>query len=162
MQTADADAWRFTSETKVVRSPAVDAKTSTNAIILIPDKKLYWISEQNLCQARRLSQSIMENYGQESQRRMTQILPESVECFYQGLVLQHKRAGNTTTVCRQTHHHFRPAGRKQIQIRFSRRRVRREKHFARFEANPLRRQSHFDFVDDLKSTLSGAFSSLQF
>ena len=32
-QAADADAWRVTSETKVVRSPAVEAKTSTNAII---------------------------------------------------------------------------------------------------------------------------------
>ena len=42
-----------------------------------------------MCQARRLSQSIMEIYGQESQRRMAQILPESVECFYQGLVSAH-------------------------------------------------------------------------
>ena len=32
-QAADADAWRVTSETKVVRSPAVEAKSSTNAII---------------------------------------------------------------------------------------------------------------------------------
>ncbi|MDY4487973.1 MAG: hypothetical protein SPE18_07970 [Candidatus Limivicinus sp.] len=33
VQTADADAWRFTSETKNARSPAVDAKSFTNAII---------------------------------------------------------------------------------------------------------------------------------
>ena len=32
-QAADADAWRVTSETKNARSPAVDAKSSTNAII---------------------------------------------------------------------------------------------------------------------------------
>ena len=32
-QAADADAWRVTSETKVVQSPAVEAKTSTNAIL---------------------------------------------------------------------------------------------------------------------------------
>ena len=32
-QAADADAWRVTSETKNARSPAVDAKSSTNLII---------------------------------------------------------------------------------------------------------------------------------
>ena len=41
VQTADADAWRFTSETKNAQSPAVEAKTSTNAIIAQSDENYH-------------------------------------------------------------------------------------------------------------------------
>jgi hypothetical protein len=61
--------------------------TSENAaensqIILFPDRKLTWHFEQELRQTRRLSQSIMEIYGQESQRSMAQFLPEGLSDFY--------------------------------------------------------------------------------
>jgi hypothetical protein len=51
-------------------------------MIPLLDKKLSWISEQKLCQTRRLPQSIMEIYGQGSQRSMVLFLPESMEDFY--------------------------------------------------------------------------------
>ena len=40
-QAADADAWRVTSETKVVRSPAVEVKTSTKDIIVQSGKNYH-------------------------------------------------------------------------------------------------------------------------
>lgn len=54
--------------------------------ILFPDRKLTWHFEQELRQTRRLSQSIMEIYGQESQHSMAQFLPEGLSDSYQGIV----------------------------------------------------------------------------
>ena len=51
-------------------------------VILFPDRKLTWIFELKLRQTRRLSQSIMDIYGQESQRSMAQFQPEGLSDFY--------------------------------------------------------------------------------
>ena len=51
-------------------------------VILFPDRKLTWIFELKLRQTRRLSQSIMDIYGQERQRSMAQFQPEGLSDFY--------------------------------------------------------------------------------
>ena len=68
-----------------------DERPAHSAVILILDRKLTCNSEQKLRQTRRLSQSIMEIYGQESQHSMAQFLPEGLSDFYLGIVSAESR-----------------------------------------------------------------------